>query len=283
MITIPRLTRLCRLLVLLLPATGWTQTITIPTGTVVYGELEQQVSSKKKQQPRVGGTIKARVWRDVVVEGRTVIKAGVPMVVRVANVKQAKFAGIKGKLQLEAVSLKAADGTEVMLDGDYNKAGKSRMALSISLAALVVWPTIFIKGKQVILEPGTLFNAEVQNAVTIAESAAATSTRRQARTDLLAEVVYDRIDPNEKKLKSLPLRVRGCGGLLDTASVASVNGVDITPIDVELETPIVQADCATADGKVGFKPLVKQFRPAINRFEVETSGARSEVILDMKM
>ncbi|GMQ90011.1 MAG: hypothetical protein BMS9Abin10_0353 [Gammaproteobacteria bacterium] len=282
MITISRLTWLCCLLVLLLPATGWTQTITIPTGTVVYGELEQQVSSKKKQQPRVGDIIKARVWRDVVVEGRTVIKAGAPMVVRVANVKQAKFAGIKGKLQLEAVSLKAADGTEVMLDGGYNKAGKGRMALSISLAA-VVWPTIFIKGKQVILEPGTLFDAEVQNAVTIAESAAATSTRRQARMGLLAEVVYNRIDPKEKKLKSLPLRVRRCGGLLDSASVASVNGVDIAPIDVELEAPIVQANCATADGKIGFKPLAKQFRPGINRFEVEASGARSEVILDMEM
>lgn len=65
--------------------------------------------------------------------------------------------------------------------------------------------------------------------------------------------------------------------------MASVNGSYITPIDIELETPIVQANCATAKGHVNFKRLVKQFRPGINRFEVEASAARSEIILDMEM
>lgn len=186
---------------LLLPVPGWAQTITIPTGTVVYGELDQRVSSKKKEQPQVGDIIKAHIWRGVVVAGRTVIKAGAPMVVRVANVKQAKFAGIKSKLQLETVSVKAADDTEILLDGGYNRAGKGRMALSISLAALIAWPTIFIKGKQVIPELGTLFDASVQNAVAIAESASPTNTPCQARTDLVAEVLYDCIDPTERNSK----------------------------------------------------------------------------------
>ncbi|MFQ5754725.1 MAG: hypothetical protein ACE5H7_01395 [Acidiferrobacterales bacterium] len=283
MISVSRLPWLCRLLVLLLPLPGWAQTITIPIGTVVYGELEQRVSSKKKEQPRVGDRIKAHVWRDVVVDGRTVIKAGAPMVVRVAKVKQAKFAGIKGKMQLEADSVKAADGTEIFLDGGYNKAGKGRMALSISLAALVAWPTIFIKGKQVVLEPGTLFAASVQNATAVAESAAAKYTVRRTSTGLEAEVMYDRIDPKQKKLKTLPLRIRRCGGLLDSASVSSVNGSEIAPIDIALETPMVQASCATAEGNADFKALVKQFRPGINRFEVEASGARREIILDMEM
>jgi len=40
--------------------------------------------------------------------------------------------------------LTAVDGTEIFLDGGYDRKGENRIALSSSLAALVAWPTLFV-------------------------------------------------------------------------------------------------------------------------------------------
>jgi hypothetical protein len=148
----------------LLPTAVFAQTAIIPTGTPVYGELDQQVVSKKKKF-NVGDIVRAHAWRNVVVNGRVVIKAGAPMVLRVKHLKTAKIAGIKGDLDLEAISVRAADGSDIMLDGGYDKSGKGRKVLSITLFALVAWPLIFIKGKAARLPAGTVFDSAVQACV----------------------------------------------------------------------------------------------------------------------
>ncbi len=115
-------------MVLLLSSVG--QAATLPAGTVVYGELVDEVISKKKFNHE-GDYVEAVVWRDVVVGGVVVLPGGSPMVVRISRLKKANFAGIKGKLELEAVSATAPDGTEIPLDGGYDKSGRGRKALSI--------------------------------------------------------------------------------------------------------------------------------------------------------
>src|SRR6185436_11686262 len=155
-------------LLLLLPGALWARDIAVPAGTTFYGETEERVTSRvKKEGTEVGDVVKAHVWRDVTVDGQVVIKAGTPMLVRVSGVKKAKLAGIKGQLELEAVSTKAVDGDDVLLDGGYDKSGHGRKALSISLAAAVAWPLIFIHGKAAVLDPGTVFDCTVESAATV--------------------------------------------------------------------------------------------------------------------
>ncbi len=75
--------------------------VSVPSGTRVFIELEQRVTSKKKHnQP--GSFVDARIWRDVVVDGHTVVNAGAPVMVRIGEIKGAKVAGVKGFVELKA-------------------------------------------------------------------------------------------------------------------------------------------------------------------------------------
>ena len=125
-----------------LPGSLFAETVSVPSGTRVFIELDQEVTSKKKHN-RTGNFVRAHVWRNVVVDGRTVIEAGAPAFVKIGEIKSAKVAGIKGQLELEALQVTAIDGADVDLEGGYDQSGKGRMALSISLAVFIFLPLIF--------------------------------------------------------------------------------------------------------------------------------------------
>lgn len=61
-----------------------------------------------------------------------------------------------------ACPLGQVEGTNVPLVGGYDKWGKGRKPLANSLAATFLVTVILIKGKQAVLEPGTVFDAQVQ-------------------------------------------------------------------------------------------------------------------------
>lgn len=255
--------------------------VRLPAGTVVYGELGERVTSKKKET-EVGDLVQAHVWRDVTVDGRVLVRAGTPMVARVSHVKKARFAGLKGQLEIEAVSVPAVDGTEILLDGGYDKSGHGRKALSISLAAVVAWPLIFIKGKQAVLDPGTVFDAEVQSDASItAGDAVPMRPIRLAGRSLSVQVLYDEME-QEGKSKSLPLRLEGCGIPLDEAGVSTVNGEAVERIPVLLGERL-DGECPAVHGTVDLDRLGKHFRRGINRFEVTSGGLSSEVVLDIEL
>ena len=86
--------------------------ITLPAGAVIYGEIQERITSRKHDTFE-GDMVEAIVWRDVTVDGQVVIKAGTPMAVRVSRVKRAKMAGIKGQLELRAFSTTALDNTHI--------------------------------------------------------------------------------------------------------------------------------------------------------------------------
>jgi len=267
-------------LALLLPAATVAETTTLPFGTVVYGYLAEKVRSKKKETSE-GDLVRAYAWRDVIVDGRTVIKAGAPMMVKVAKLKKAKFAGIKGKLELEALEVETVDGNKVALSGGYDKSGKGRKALSISLAALVVWPAIFIKGKQAVLEEGTVFDAMVAQEREI--DVPSDSPRKiTIAKDLEVEVLYDDMDP-EGKSKILPVTIKRCEGEMESAEVVTVNEQEITPIGVDIAALVEDSGCVTADASIDLEALAEHFTKGINRFEIEVEGERAEVILDIEM
>jgi hypothetical protein len=255
------------------------QSLSVPRGTLVYGELAQSVTSRK-EETSVGDRVEAHAWRNVLVQGQVVVEAGAPMVVRVASFKPARFAGFKGKLELEAVSVRAVDGSEIALDGGYDKSGRGRKALSISLAALA-WPLVFIKGKQAVLEPGIVFDATLQEDVQVS-GLEATPSPPEVRSSLEVEVLYDEMDP-EGNERWLPMRIRLCGGALQGASVVTVNEQLIEAIPVTLRPLPTQGDCRSARGELDLKRLPPHFRRGINRFEIECGDARAPVILEIEL
>ncbi len=284
---INRTSPLTRFLVLilafLLPTTGVSGTaLTLPAGTSVYGELDERVTSKKKETA-VGDIVRARVWRDVVVEGRVVIRAGSPLVARVSFVKPAKIAGRKGEVFIEAVSARAVDDSEVLLDGGYDKSGKGYKAVAWSLFALVAWPLVFIKGKQAILDPGTVFDASVQADSPVKSEAGAPFALKLGsdEPDFEAEILYDEIE--DEKQKTLPMLLKGCGAVPGAASVVSVNEQDIPAIPITLAAPAGSDDCFEIRATLDVQKLAKHFKRGINRFVIEAGDLSTEVLLEIEL
>lgn len=282
----PEVRKRCLALVLcplLLGQPALAEWVSLPAGTVVYGELQQQVTSRKKDWAE-GDLVQAIVWRDVSVKGDVVIEAGTPMVLKVSKIKKSNFAGVKGKLELRAFSTTAVEGTEVPLVGGYDKSGKGRKALAISLAAIIFVPLIFIKGKHAVLEAGTIFDAQVQGNTDLEMEAEAPrrTISLQGSEGLEVEVLYDEV-PDDEKLKLLPLRLELCGDSAETASVVSVNDQEIEPIEIALSEIVVEDECASARGQVSLEELGKHFRRGINRFDVKFGSRLAEVILEVEL
>jgi len=273
------------LIVVLMPAVSIADTVEVPFGTRVFIELDQEVISKKKKN-REGSFVKAHVWRDVVVDGKTVAEAGTPAMVQISRIKSAKVAGIKGHVELEAMQVTAIDGSDLMLTGGYDQAGKGRMALSITLAAVVFVPLIFIKGKQAKLPTGTIFDAMVANRTDVdVPDAAPRKIRLGTLKPLEVVVLYDTLEQTgEKNLKNLPLQVRTYDTPVDSAQITHVNEEKIKPIQLELGTvEPVGEDSFVATANANLKALGKHFSRGYNQFTVEAAGETDVVMLDIEL
>lgn len=144
-------------LTLVVPPVSAESPVMVPEDTMVFAELPT-VTSKKKETNE-GDIVRARVFRDVVVDGELVIAEGSELMLRVSGVKKAKMFGRKGSLALEAVSVRAVDGSELPLSGYYHQTGKGRKIVTATLAVVVAWPFAFLKGKNARVNEGTVFEA----------------------------------------------------------------------------------------------------------------------------
>jgi hypothetical protein len=263
--------------------------INIPANTRIYVELDQDVSGKKKHT-KEGQTVRASVWRDVRVNGVTVIKSGAPVLVRVDSIKNAKIAGVKGKMTLGAYETTLANGNPVQLTGGYNKKGKGRIALSATLTAFLCWPCIFIKGKAANLSRGTVFDAYTdQSAIYYTLSTGQAANRVDLSgvlgNGLTVEVLYDELEGVEKPeifafAISAPLENSG------RFDIDRINGVAVDPISVSVVSNGTDGDRESFRGEVAIKALGKEFKKGINTFEMATlsHGQRlaKEVVLDVQ-
>jgi hypothetical protein len=258
------------------------QKVRVPHGTGVYVELDQTVTSNTRDFSE-GDSVKAKVWRDIVVDGRTIITAGTPVEARISEIKKRKVAGIKGQLELEAISVKAIDGTDVMLDGGYDKEGRHRIGLAVSMGLIVAWPLIFIPGKNAALEPGVLFDCSVQSEYNIeVPEGTPIKVDMTTGTELSIDVLYDSIDP-EAKSKTIPFKITNFGQPIESASVVTMNDVAIEPIPLELAESAIDGDCTVAQGTIDLKVLSKHFRKGVNRFQIEVGDRRQEIVLDIEI
>ncbi len=269
----------------LLPAGAVAGPVTVPSGTRVFIELDDHVTSKKKRNP-TGTIVTGHAWRDVVVDGRTVIEKGAPAVLKVSEIKSAKVAGIKGHVELEALQVEAVDGSDLTLTGGYDQSGKGRMALSISLAVFIFPPLIFIKGKQAKLEPGIVFDAEVAQQTTVVTDESKPITITIATEQPLEVTIpYDEIEAaGDRKLEQLPLRIRVAGDQLAAPKIVEVNETAIDPIDIQVgPATAVEGGFTTVDASVDLKRLAEHFTRGINRFTVRVGDLSAEVMLDLEL
>lgn len=269
--------------------TAFAEPVTIPAQTMVYVETDQPVSGKTKHTQE-GQVVRATVWRDVDVNGRTVVKAGTPVLVRVDTLKGAKIAGIKGKMTLGAYDTTAVDGSKVELGGGYLKEGSGRIALTATLAALVFLPLIFIKGKSADLPRGTVFDAFTKRE-TLVETAdlgdvgPRLDLSKSIGPRLEVQVLYDELAASEKP-ENFVLEMRAPVGSTGEFVIDSVNGVKIDALAVESKSTGVVADVETWRGEIEIKKLGKEFKKGINTFGLatEVNGERlsDEVVLDIQ-
>lgn len=273
---------LCCSLALLMPAAVLpAKTVTIPFGTSIYCELDQAVTTRQKEAHavQVGDIVQAHVWKDVWVDGHVVIAAGSPLFAKVDRMKKARMAGQKGYLVLEVLNVQAVDRTDVPIDGGYDRSGKGRMGVTIGLSVALAWPFVFLKGKNVFLEPGTIFDAVVRASTEVEVPEVAPAVPVETPRDFSVEVDYDELDP-DRKIKVLPLIIQVAEEDLGQARIISVNGSKISPVQVNLLGDDAEADIYKAH--VNFKQLSKYFTRGMNRFEVEVGEQRAEVVLEIE-
>ncbi len=262
----------------------------IPDGTTVYLSTMQTVIGKKSQTA-VGNIVRARVWRDVVVDGQIAIKGGTPAIVEVSSIKSRKIFGIKGKMSLAAIQTSTVDGQTVYLTGGYNKEGKSRVAWSLGLS-LLVWPALFLPGKAAELPTGTVMDSFTSGTMTVSiqgkDKPRVTINLGSMMSGFSVEILYDLLTEVEKP-KYFDFLITTDLDAPSEFSIDVINNAEIKPI--ELEVLSVETDEENEErsirANVEIKKLAKQFKKGINTFEIsyDDGGDRvaEEVILDIEM
>jgi len=264
-----------------IPIVGYPATLTVPAGTIIYGVIDELVTSDPKKNS-VGDIINGHVWRNIVVDGQTVIAAGSPMLLRISTLQKRRIAGRKGSVTVQAVSVMSTDGTEIFLDGGYDKEGSKRIVLVGLLAGLVLLPLVFIRGKNAELEPGTVFDASLLASADITVPDDRPPTLRLGQfSDLNVEVLYDQMEEGQR---DLPMRITLCTeNWAETIAVTSVNESDIPHIPIEVGELAQENGCHITTGSVDLKPLAEHFTLGINRFLINADEETEEIILDFEM
>lgn len=294
MVTISRGILACGLSIWLATApslvTAGATTKVLPEGTRVYFRLDQLVSGKRGDAEE-GDIVQCSVWRDVDPQGIVLVKAGTRGTCKVESVKHANIVGIKGKLVIAALDTKTIDGQLLQLTGGYNKEGKSRMALSISLGVILFLPLAFITGSPAVLPDGTIFDvySGPNIPVTVQSEAGGLPAINLSgiSASLSADVLLDDFLVPNAKPEIFKIHITKQGALPSQFVIDSVNGKAIEALPLELTETKVMDGNADVIGTISIKVLAKHFQKGINRFEVayKENGERTavETILNIQM
>lgn len=152
-----RLALLFGLIVSPISAIAQTKTAVIKAGTVVELKSLKTVYAREVE---VGDNVKFEVVGNVVSNGEILIPAGTIANGIVTDARKSSLAGTKGRLSVDIKSLALADGIKVPLSGMVRVTGKNRTPLAV-VAALFVWPCIFIPGTKAVMTEGSEATATV--------------------------------------------------------------------------------------------------------------------------
>ena len=262
------------------PFFGHTEEVTIPAGTPIFGELQERVTSNPRRF-KVGREVDGTVWRDVVVDGHTVVRAGSPMSMHITRVDSTGVGGRGGRVEIMAVAVTAVDGSEITLSGGYGDVDNDRYGLTRALGYLL-WPAGFLPGRRAVLDVGTVFDAAIpaNTRVSLPDDALPTLELSE-RGDLTIEILYDEI--NERQ-GTLPMALTLCNReFVRRAEITAVNEESIRPIMVAIISSRRGEPCHEFTGRSNLEDLRKVFSPGINRFTVTMSGAEDSVVLNVEM
>lgn len=254
--------------------------LVIPQGTVVFGQLDERITSNANKF-RVGYPVDGHVWKDVIVDGHTIIRAGTPIELRISRLAGKSVGGQGGALQIMAVSVKAVDGTEITLAGGYDQSATDLSGLTRALS-MFIWPASFLPGKNAVLDVGTVFDSSIPaNTRIVLPDGALPTLKLVPRPDLAVDVLYDDID---QKAGTLPLALRLCDKeYTREAHITAVNDDDVKPILVTIIVGKRGEPCHEFTGRVNLESLKEHFEPGINRFTVSMGGAEATTVLNVEM
>jgi len=138
--------------------------VKLSNGTPVVLRLTEEISSKTKN---TNDMVNLEVARDVIVNGKTVIKAGTPAVGTVTWAEKEAIVGQAGKVSISVDSTKAVDDQRVMLRGNVTQGGQEKTGISVILAIICCFLFLLMKGKTASLPVGTEIKAYTDMDLTV--------------------------------------------------------------------------------------------------------------------
>jgi hypothetical protein len=265
---------------LLVPAQVLGALVFVPAGTVVYGELEEKITSSARKF-RVGFEPLGHVWRDVTLNGVTIIEAGTPLELRISRLDPRGIGGRGGEVEISAVSVESVAGEKIMLRGGYGQDPGDRTVLTQALSA-IVWPTAFLPGRRAVLEEGMVFDTHIpaDTYVEVPDDAVPTVNLHQP-SGLTVIVKYDELN---RRADVLPLEISLCGMAWNrNIEVTHVNDREVKPILVTVLGRRNIDSCYIAEARINLEALSGHFDKGINRFSVSVNGVTEDVVLNVEM
>jgi len=242
--------------------------VKLSANTRVYVETTQGLIGKRGKAQE-GQSVGAKIWKDVVVNGHVLIAAGAPVIASVDAVKHRNIAGVKGTMTVGAYETESVDGQAIQLSGGYNKDGKSRMALSITLGVLFILP-IFIPGKAAELPAGTVFDANVDTDWQIDVGGSAGTQKIDLSymdSDISAELLYEKFEGQEKP-KYFEFQISAPQDTTTSFVIDRINSEPIIPLKLKTISENIEDDELVVNAQIKIKKLLKKFVKGINTIEI---------------
>jgi ABC-type Fe3+-siderophore transport system permease subunit len=132
------------------------ETITIHSNTVVPVKTQNVLSSN---QLKTGQEVMLYVAQDVLIKGKTVIKAGTVVLASVDESKEGQMAGIPGKLLISLQTTTAVDGSTVALTGSLTNAADSEVGATVAVGVILCPLALLNSGDDGIIPAGSQMRA----------------------------------------------------------------------------------------------------------------------------
>ena len=145
-------------------STAPVQKFFLPPGTPLMLRTLTQVSTKDNKP---GDRIYLEVAESVTFRGQVVIPIGAPVIGEVSRVERNGHFGKKGKLEIRLIRAETPNGS-VRLNGSAYDEGRSGTAASFATIALVSGLGFLIHGTSGYLQPGTVVQAHLAEALRFA-------------------------------------------------------------------------------------------------------------------
>lgn len=144
--------------------------VKIPVGMSVALELQHHVNSAYTP---TGSPIYFRVARDVVIGGQTLIAKGTLVTGKMEQAQDRGMVGRSGSMTLAVRTVKAVDGTDVPIEADLSKQGRSRAGATVAWTLFWGIPGLVTHGVNPYMEKGTEISAAVLSEVAVDPALAA--------------------------------------------------------------------------------------------------------------